>query len=507
MSFQVSYINRIGQNTLLLYLRMIIVTCLNLYTLRLVLSGLGIKDYGIFDVVAGLITIAMSIGSALSSSTLRYYSINMEDGKSKIFSLVFSASLAIHILISLFILILGESFGVWFLNNHLVIPPDRINVANSIFHFSLLSFIFTFLHAPFSSAIIAFDNIKAFTFISFFEGGLKFLAALILLVVKSDKLYFYGLSLFVISSFIFLTYVFLAKREYNNYLNFVLPDLNTIKQLMSFSGWSFFGSTASVSVFQIITILINLFFGPLTNSARAISIQFNMLLSSFTSSFIMGLKSPMIKSYAIGSFEEVNYMFYLSNKIIYYSLLVVCIPLFFEMDTILNLWLNVKDKQVVLFSKLILIYSIIMALNNPISIIIQAIGKVKEYHISVEIFIILVLPITYLLFYFDFPAYTTYIVLIFGAFFAHLVRLSSLKKFYLFYSHRDYLNFFAVPATAITTICVFLGFLFNRFFHGSFISFFSLTFLSLIFVLFFVYFFNFTDDEKKFFKFKIFKQS
>jgi len=252
-----------------------------------VLSGLGIKDYGIFDVVAGLITIAMSIGSALSSSTLRYYSINMEDGKSKIFSLVFSASLAIHILISLFILILGESFGVWFLNNHLVIPPDRINVANSIFHFSLLSFIFTFLHAPFSSAIIAFDNIKAFTFISFFEGGLKFLAALILLVVKSDKLYFYGLSLFVISSFIFLTYVFLAKREYNNYLNFVLPDLNTIKQLMSFSGWSFFGSTASVSVFQIITILINLFFGPLTNSARAISIQFNMLLSSFTSSFIM----------------------------------------------------------------------------------------------------------------------------------------------------------------------------------------------------------------------------
>jgi hypothetical protein len=221
----------------------------------------------------------------------------------------------------------------------------------------------------------------------------------------------------------------------------------------------------------------------------------------------MGLKSPMIKSYAIGSFEEVNYMFYLSNKIIYYSLLVVCIPLFFEMDTILNLWLNVKDKQVVLFSKLILIYSIIMALNNPISIIIQAIGKVKEYHISVEIFIILVLPITYLLFYFDFPAYTTYIVLIFGAFFAHLVRLSSLKKFYLFYSHRDYLNFFAVPATAITTICVFLGFLFNRFFHGSFISFFSLTFLSLIFVLFFVYFFNFTDDEKKFFKFKIFKQS
>ncbi len=160
MSFQVSYINRIGQNTLLLYLRMIIVTCLNLYTLRLVLSGLGIKDYGIFDVVAGLITIAMSIGSALSSSTLRYYSINMEDGKSKIFSLVFSASLAIHILISLFILILGESFGVWFLNNHLVIPPDRINVANSIFHFSLLSFIFTFLHAPFSSAIIAFDNIK-----------------------------------------------------------------------------------------------------------------------------------------------------------------------------------------------------------------------------------------------------------------------------------------------------------------------------------------------------------
>jgi O-antigen/teichoic acid export membrane protein len=493
---QGSYTNRIAKNSLLLYFRMILVTVLNLFTLRLVLAGLGIKDYGIYDVVAGLITIVMSFSTALSSSILRYYAVNMDKSKIIDFRKIYSASLIVYISLSLIIVLLGESIGVWILNNYLVIPSDRIAAANWVFQFSIFSFIFTSLHTPFSSAILAFENIKPFTIISIIESVFKLVAAFFLSITKTDTLYFYGFYLLGISILIFLIYFFYSKNKYQENLAFLLPDLITIKQLLSFSGWSLFGSTASVGIIQVVTILINLFFGPIVNSARAISLQFNMIISSFTASFIMGLKTPMIKSYAEGSYSELDYMFYLSNKVIYYSLLIFCLPVIFEMDTILRIWLNVNNEQVVLFSKLMVVYSVIMALNNPISIIIQAIGKVKEYHLLVEFFMLLVVPFTYLFFYLGFPAYSTYIILIIVSSFAHLIRLKSLKNSYASYTHNQYFKNFLAPAFCVTILSCSLVFVFNDLFHGSFFSFLVLFLFTAIVVGILVFIFNINSQER-----------
>lgn len=496
MNTQISYTNRIAKNSLLLYFRMIFVTCLNLFTLRLILAGLGIKDYGIYDVVAGLITIVMSFSTALSSSILRYYAVNMDGSKIKDFRKIFSASLIIYIFLSLIIILLGESIGIWILNNLFVIPSDRIEAANWVFQFSIFSFISTSLQTPFSSAILAFENLKPFTIISVIEGVLKLIAAFFLSIISTDKLYFYSFSLLVISGLISSIYFFYSKNKYKNHLTFVLPDLNTLKQLLTFSGWSLFGSTASVGIIQVVSIFINLFFGPIANSARAISLQFSMIISSFTASFIMGLKPPMIKSYAEGSYTQLDYMFYLSNKVIYYSLLIFFLPVVFEMKTILGIWLNINNEEVALFSKLMIIYSIIMALNNPISIIIQAIGKVKEYHVVVEFFMLLVVPFTYLFFYLGFPAYSTYIILIIVSTLAHLLRLRSLKNNYTSYSHKKYLKEFVTPALLITVLTCTLVFIFNAFFYGSVVSFFSLFLFTAFVVGVFVFFFHINSEEK-----------
>jgi O-antigen/teichoic acid export membrane protein len=176
----------------------------------------------------------------------------------------------------------------------------------------------------------------------------------------------------------------------------------------------------------------------------------------------MALRPQMIKSYAEGSYLYLNKIFNLSNKVIYYGLLIVSLPLFFEMNSVLLFWLNKTDLQTVLFSKLILIYTLIMSLNNPISIIIQAIGRVKEYHVSVEIFTLLCVPITYVLFKIGFPAYTTYVVMIIAAVASHLVRLICLKKFYVYFKYSEYFISFFLPALLITLLSSFFIFSLSR---------------------------------------------
>jgi len=479
---------------------MIVVMGINLYSVRLVLYGLGVRDFGIFDVVAGLITTLMSISSVLSSSTQRYYAISIGEKKPEQFSKIFSSSLSIHVLLSLVVVLLGETVGLWFLNHNLVIPPDRMIAANWVYQFSIFSFVFTFLHIPYSASIIAFENMKIFAFISVVESALKLIAAFVLQVINMDRLIFYSISVFSISIVVFLFYFLFAKRKYAEQLIFNFPERKMVGQLMSFSGWSLFGSTASVGIGQVVTIFTNIFFGPIVNSARAIALQFNLVISSLTASFLMALRPPMIKSYAEGTYADLDKMFYLSNRIIYYSLLIICLPVFFEMKTILSFWVNVDNDQVVLFSRMMLVYAVIMALNNPISIIIQAVGKVKEYHIAVEVFMLSVVPLTYLFFKMGFPPQVTYTILIIASLLAHIIRLICLKKYYVSYTHKAYLKSFIAPASIISFVSVVSVFYLSAVLSGSILNFFILFLFTSILVMALVYFFDISNEEKQFFR-------
>jgi O-antigen/teichoic acid export membrane protein len=425
---------------------------INLYAVRLVLNVLGAEDYGINNVITGIITMLISVSSVLSTATQRYYSFSIGENNLERLRNIFSSSINIFVFLSIIVFILGETIGLWFVNTQLVIPDDRMIAANWIYQFSIFSFIFTFLQVPYSAAIMAREDLGVFAAISMIESILKFLSVLCIYIISFDGLIIYGAALFIISALVFITYIIIGKNKYLE-CQYQKPTENSLyKELLSFSGWSLFGSVAGVGMAQVNTILVNIFFGPLVNSARAISFQFSSAVSSFSGSFLMAINAPIMKSYASESYLYMNKIFNLSNKFIYYGLLMIFLPLIFEMDIILLFWLKTSDPQTVLFSRLILVYALIMSLNNPISIVIQATGHVKEYHLSVETITLLCVPATYVLFKMGYPAHYTYLVMIVVAIISHIVRLICLKKFYKPFSYYEYFFSFIIPASIITIV-------------------------------------------------------
>jgi len=450
---------RIAKNTTLLYIRMLIIMIINLYTVRVVLNTLGVEDYGIYNVIAGVVTMLNSVSSVLSTATQRYYSYSLGENKTECLRNIFSTSINIYAVFALTIIILGETLGLWFVNTQLVIPTERMLAANWIYQFSIFAFICTIIQVPYSAATIAHEDMGIFAIISTAECVLKLITVFLLLVIPYDRLIMYGVALLIISILVFISYQTIGSRKYEECHYYKVTEKSKYKEILSFSGWSLFGSIASVGMFQVNTILVNIFFGPLVNATRAIALQINTALSSFCNSFIMAIRPQMIKSYAENDYLYLNKIFILSNKLIYYSLLMACLPLIFEMGTILSWWLKTSDPQTVLFSRLIVVYALILSLNNPISIIIQATGHVKEYHIHVEFFTFLCVPATYILFKLGYPAYTTFITMIVAIIASHLVRLICLKKYYKPFSFLEYLKTFLLPAFVITLMAASFAFL------------------------------------------------
>jgi len=450
---------RIAKNTTFLSIRMIIVMIINLYIVRVVLDALGIEDYGIFSVVAGVITMLSVLSSVLSTATQRFYSISLGENNKERFSNIFSVSINIYLILSIIVLIIGETIGLWFVNTQLVIPEERMVAVNYIYQFSILSFIFTISQVPYLSSIIAHEDVGIYAIINICEWLLKLISAFLLFIIPFDRLILYGCYLFIIPLLILITYIIISKKKYLECNYRKNSDKKIYKELILFSVWTLFGSLAGVGMNQVNTILVNIFFGPIVNASRAIAFQIISALNSFCSNILIPLRPPMIKAYAEKDYIYLNKIFNLSNKFIYYILLMLCIPLMFEMDTILKLWLNVEAPQAILFSRIILIYMLIMSLNNPISIIIQATGRVKEYHTLVEIFTLLCVPATYIMFKLGYPAYTTFILMIIAAILSHIVRLIVIKKYYRPFSFLEYMNSFVFPAIIVTFITSFLAFL------------------------------------------------
>lgn len=444
--------NRIAKNTVVLYLRMAVVMLINLYAVRVVLRALGESDYGVYNVVAGIVTMLSCVSGVLSSATQRFYSYSIGKEDKERLQDIFSSSFLIYIVFSTFVILFGETIGLWFVNTQLTIPPDRIAAANWIYQFSIFSFITTILVVPYSASVIAHEDMGVFAVISTVECILKLIAALLLFVIPVDRLFLYGLLLGLVHLIAYISYALICKKRYFE-CHFRKPkDKGLYKHLISFSGWSLFGSLARVFNIQGNTILVNIFFGPVINAARAIALQITSALDMFSNSFIMAIRPPMVKSYAEENYSYLIKLFDFGNKFIYYSLLLICIPFMFEMDTILNLWLADANRDMVVFSRIILVYSIVYSLHYPITIIMQATGNVKKYFVPVESFTLLCMPLTYLFFKFGFSADSTFYIMVFVFSLAHVMRLIVLKRNILSFCIKDYVLHFVIPAVLITSI-------------------------------------------------------
>ena len=392
----VSSNKRIAKNTLILYLRMIFILCIGLYTSRIVLNTLGVEDYGIYNVVGGFVAFFAFLNGAMATATQRFITFELAQGDINRQLTTFSTAVIIHFFIALIIVIIAETIGLWFVCHKLVIPEERFTAAFWVYQFSILTMFITIVSVPYNAVIIAHEKMSAFAYISILDTILKLAIVYLLTIVTFDKLIFYAALLFGISFLDRMIYGIYCKRHFAETRIKLIFDKNLFQEMTNIAGWSLFGNIAGVFYTHGLNVLLNLFFGPVVNAARAIAVTIQGVVTGFVSNFQMALNPQITKSYAIGDLRRMHTLIFASSKYSFFLLLLITLPIMIETQTILTIWLKIVPDHTVWFARLILCILLIDALSNPLMISSQAVGRVKVYQSVVGGLLLFTLPVAYL---------------------------------------------------------------------------------------------------------------
>ena len=305
---------RIAKNTLLLYVRMLFMMGISLYTSRVVLNTLGIEDYGIYNVVGGVVAMFGFINGSMSSATQRYITFALGKGDKQRLQTVFSTTLQIHTLIALIIILLGETIGLWFLYNKMQIPADRMDAAFWVLQCSIISTVVMIVSVPYNADIIAHEKMSAFAYISILEVVLKLMIVYMLVIFSFDKLILYSFLILSIQVLIRFCYSIYCNRHFEETKYKNVWDKSLFKEMTGFAGWSMFGNLAGVLFNQGLNMLLNVFFGPVVNAARGVAVQVQNAVQQFVGNFQMALNPQITKTYAQGDLESMHKLMYRSAK-------------------------------------------------------------------------------------------------------------------------------------------------------------------------------------------------
>lgn len=387
---------RIAKNTLLLYFRMLLVMAVSLYTSRLVLQALGVEDYGIYNVVGGFVSLCSVFSASISSAISRFLTIELGRENNERLREVFSASITILFVLCIVIVIIAEPIGLWFVSHKMVIPVERLNAAHWILHLSLLTFCINLVSAPYNATIIAHEKMGVFAYMSIIEIVAKLLVTIGLFVVTFDKLIIYGILMAIVAFLMRYIYGHYCVRHFQECKYHYYFDKDLFKEIFSFAGWNFIGSTAAVIRDQGGNILMNMFGGPVVNAARGISVQVNSAISQFANNFMTAMNPQIIKSYATNDYAYMYSLIYRGARFSFYLLLVLSLPLMICTSYLLNVWLVEVPKYAVEFVRLSLLVSMVDALTNSLTTSIIATGKIKYYQITVGGMLLLNIPLSYI---------------------------------------------------------------------------------------------------------------
>lgn len=374
---------------------MLVLMAVSLYTSRVVLEALGVEDYGIYNVVGGIVVMFTFINNAMVTSTQRY--LNYEIGRNDVINTqkVFSISVNIHVLIALFILVLSETIGLWFLNTTIHYPESRELAVHVIYQLSILTTCVKIIRAPYNAAIIAYEKMSFYAYLSILEAVLQLLIVYLLRIMPFDSLIMYSLLLLFVAIIINLCYYAYSRVKFQTCAYVFTKDKSLYRQLLSFSGWSLFGGVANISAGQGLNMILNYFFGVIVNAALGIANQVGSALSSFIVSFQTAFKPQLVKSYASGDIEYFNKLILSSSKYSYLLSFVLALPIFICCPEVLSIWLTAVPDYSVAFCRLMLIFSILDALQGPLWYSVLAVGKIKNYQIIMSLMILSNLPISY----------------------------------------------------------------------------------------------------------------
>lgn len=498
----VSNSKRIAKNTMFLYLRMLLLMAISLYTSRVILNSLGEVDYGVYNVVGGVVAMFSMVSASLSSAISRFLTFELGKGDKNELNKVFSSSVSIQILLSALVIILAESVGLWFVNTQLVIPEDRLFAANVCFQFSILTFVVNLISVPYNAVIIAHEKMSAFAYISILEGVGGLTIAILIDFNPFDKLVFYGLMLCLLALLVRFVYCSYCKRHFEECDYKFIFDFDLLKKMFGFAGWNTIGACSAILRDQGNSIIINLFFGPALNSALAIAQKVNASISSFIQNFLVALNPQITKSYASGN---KNYMFSLvfqGSRLSFYMLLLLSMPIIFNANFILDIWLKNVPEHTVVFVQLILILAMSDSLSHTLVTSILANGNIKTYMLVVGGLQLLNLPINVILLYFGMSPYVIYIVAITLSQICLLARLLVLHKMMdldvFKFAKSVYFN-----VLGVTLVASILPIISKIYFPYGWISFFVVSIVSLVSVFTVVFFIGCDTTEQDFVKNKI----
>lgn len=488
---------RIAVNTILLYIRMLAIMLVTLYTSRVVLAALGVEDYGIYDVVGGVVTIMGFVNSALSASTSRFLSFELGRGNQQQLNNTFSASLNLHYLAGFIVVLLGETVGLWFFYNKLNIPDVRMTAAFWVFQFSIVTTFFRFIQVPYSASLISHENMSVFAFVGLYDALARLGIAYLIKFTSNDRLIFYGFLLMLNTILIQLFYSSYTRRKYQE-CQFRLPkDKKLYKSLLSYSVWDVFGGLATVSQGQGVSIVLNIFFGPVVNAARAIAYQIQAASSQFVTNFLTAVRPQIIKNYAEDNIGRMFRLAFYASKYAYLLMLAIVLPIFFEMDYILELWLGKDVPEFTnVFSRIILITCLLQSFHSASLMPYHAIGKIKVGNIVGGTLMILSLPISYFLLRFGAKPYVVFIVILITNSLQQVITWAV-----VYYYQRFNINELVwkayLPCIRVTLLIVAVPFLIHKYMDYGLIRFITLFLSSELFLMVLILAIGIDKNERK----------
>lgn len=466
---KINKLKRITQNTLMLFVRILVLTIVNLYAVRLLLRGLGACDYGIYNAVAGVVTLSSCLIPVFSQAIQRFYSYLSGKGETEKLRSVFCVSTNVVVCFCIISFLIFETAGIWMLNSQMTIPDNRLFSAKIAFQFAIFTFFFTLLQIPYTAAIYAHEDMGIYALVSCLDSVLKLLAAFLIGMSAIDNLIFYSICLSIIAAIVFTTYMIYAKKNYTECKYTFIKSKSKHKKLLSFTGWSMLGSMAGVGLIQGSAILLNIFFGPLVNAAFAIAISIYNATLSLANSIVLAFRAPMIKAYAANEMKILDVMFGISNKCILYLLSAITIPFFVEMEQVLTIWLGSPSVEAITFARIILIYTVCLAISSPITTIIQATGNVKFYYICTDSMTLMHLPLAYIMLRLGMPSYSVLLSMLSVIIIAHIIRIVILKRCLKSFKLRTYLQEFLLRGLVITIISYLTTSIFRTYIDKEFI--------------------------------------
>lgn len=429
MSNQTSDNNkRIAKNTLLLYVRMLFTMAVSLFTSRVILNTLGVEDYGINNVVGGIVTMFSVLSGSLSSSISRFITFELGKGNIERLKTIFSTGVNIQLGMSVLIIIIAEAVGIWFLNAKMNIPADRMVAANWVFQCAILTFVLNLLSVPYNAAIIAHEKMSAFAYISVVEVTLKLIIVYMLTISPFDRLKTYAVLLLWVGAVIRFIYGYYCKRHFEECTYHFVFDKPVLKEMTGFAGWNFLGNGAYMLNTQGVNILMNLYFGVAVNAARGIATQVDAALKQFVNNFTTAVNPQITKSYAQGDLAYMHKLVCRSAKFSAFLMMFFAVPIILETNTILTIWLKTVPDYAVIFLQWIIISSFMdTVLANSLVTSMFATGKIKRYQIIVTTVGCLVFPLSWIAFKLGFEPQVGYILYFFIYTILLFVRLYLLK--------------------------------------------------------------------------------